>query len=228
MITREFFTFDDVGERLGDPEAVRQAILQHKLVPYVELVQCTCTKNSRTDDFPPSGSNEFSEWVDLSFADDEHEVIGEGSPLAGWFTADYALNGWFRVDDHDASRLARARDSIFSAVTVVVDRNNDKRERFLAKQRTSLTSLWFRMVDIERSIVDPDRVPEEDKPLGTRERATLLCIIGALAAHAKIDIAQHMKAGQTIAAMMPDVKLSSRTIGEHLKAVREAMDSRKG
>lgn len=67
-----------------------------------------------------------------------------------------------------------------------------------------------------------------DKPLDARERTTLLCIIGALAEHAKLDLAQPMKAGEAVAAMMPDVKLSGRTIGEHLKAVREAMDSRKG
>lgn len=78
----------------------------------------------------------------------------------------------------------------------------------------------------------PARVPPEpsksEKPLDTRERASLLCIIGALAEHAKLDLSQPMKAGDAIAAMMPDVKLSGRTIGEHLKAVREAMDSRKG
>lgn len=66
-----------------------------------------------------------------------------------------------------------------------------------------------------------------DKPLDARERTTLLCIIGALAEHAKLDLSQPMKTGDAIAAMMPDVGLSGRTIGEHLKAVREAMESRK-
>ncbi|GEM_PF-3768658 len=78
-----------------------------------------------------------------------------------------------------------------------------------------------------KSGTTPERAHDTDKPLDGRERATLLCIIGALAQNAKLDLSQPMKAGEAIAAMMPDVKLSSRTIGEHLKAVREAMDSRK-
>ncbi len=68
-----------------------------------------------------------------------------------------------------------------------------------------------------------------NKPLDARERTTLLTIIGALAAAANLDLSQHNKAGDTVAAMLDaqGVKLSGRTIGEHLKAVREAMDSRK-
>jgi hypothetical protein len=98
---------------------------------------------------------------------------------------------------------------------------------------------WARSLDIEvpRPLSDAvDRFanlsPEPAKagaadPLDSRERTTLLCIIGALAAHAQLDLSQPLKTGNAIAAMMPDVKLSGRTIGEHLKAVREAMDSRK-
>lgn len=69
----------------------------------------------------------------------------------------------------------------------------------------------------------------EDKKLDTRERTTLLTIIGALADAARLDLNQHNKAGDAVAAMLrsKEVTLSGRTIGEHLKAVREAMDSRK-
>ena len=81
-------------------------------------------------------------------------------------------------------------------------------------------------VTFERVAASPP--PPVDKPLERRERATLLCIIGALAANAKLDLSQPMKAGEAIVDMMPDVNLSPRTIGEHLKAVRNAMDSRKG
>lgn len=68
-----------------------------------------------------------------------------------------------------------------------------------------------------------------EKPLDDRERTSLLCIIGALASNAHLDLSQPHKAGAVVAAMLPgEVKLSARTIGEHLKGVREAMDSRKG
>jgi len=72
-------------------------------------------------------------------------------------------------------------------------------------------------------------VKDADKSLDARERTTLLCIIGALAENATLDLSQHIKAGEAVAVMLDakGVKLSGRTIGEHLKAVREAMDSRK-
>lgn len=65
-----------------------------------------------------------------------------------------------------------------------------------------------------------------EKPLGERERGTLLCIIGALAKHAGLDLSQPMKAGDTVATMAPELSLSGRTIGEHLKKVGPAMESR--
>ena len=70
---------------------------------------------------------------------------------------------------------------------------------------------------------------DADKPIDTRARATLLVIIGALAEYAKVDLSKHHKAGVAVAAMLAakGVKTSSRTIGEHLKAVRAAMDRRK-
>ncbi len=68
--------------------------------------------------------------------------------------------------------------------------------------------------------------PAQAKPLGTRERDTLLCIIGALARQAGLDLSQPMKAGDTVAAMAPELSMTGRTIGEHLKRVGPAMDGR--
>ena len=102
-----------------------------------------------------------------------------------------------------------------------------------------LQELWFQAEDIEKMAsastqpvaqqgekADPTKQP---KPLDTRERTTLLAIIGALADATKLDLTQHMKAGDAVSAMLDvkGVKVSGRAIGEHLKAVREAMDSRK-
>lgn len=67
-----------------------------------------------------------------------------------------------------------------------------------------------------------------DKPLDERERSSLLCIIGALARMAQIDISQPYKAAEQVAAALNQaaVPLAPRTIGTHLKAVPEALDRR--
>ena len=67
----------------------------------------------------------------------------------------------------------------------------------------------------------------ENGALGTRERTTLLCIIGTLAKSANMDLSQPMKMGDAVAALIPDVQLSGRTIGDHLKRVSEALESRR-
>lgn len=77
----------------------------------------------------------------------------------------------------------------------------------------------------------PGDTPEAggDKPLRERERATLLCIIGALADLAKVDLSQHHKAGGQVEAMLSvkGIELSARTIGDHLRAAREAIERRR-
>ncbi|MGY3038681.1 hypothetical protein ACVWWQ_000268 [Rhodanobacter sp. TND4EL1] len=112
-----------------------------------------------------------------------------------------------------------------------------------------LQELWFQSEDIEKmanastqpvtprvETSGPANQPKprngrerSDMPLDTRQRTTLLTIIGALADAAKLDLGQHYKAGEAIASMLDakGVKLSARTISEHLKAVSEAMDSRR-
>lgn len=109
-----------------------------------------------------------------------------------------------------------------------------------AKLRPSDILAWARSLDIAvpqplsdavTRFADPSPEPAKasvDNPPDSRVRKTLLCIIGALAEHAKLDLSHPMKAGDAIAAMMPDVKLTGRAIGEHLKDVADAMDSRKG
>jgi hypothetical protein len=74
-----------------------------------------------------------------------------------------------------------------------------------------------------------DREPP-DLPLDSRQRTTLLTIIGALASAANLDLSQPYKAGGAVAVMLDrqGVKLAGRTIGDHLRAVHEAMDRRKG
>lgn len=70
---------------------------------------------------------------------------------------------------------------------------------------------------------------EQDKPLTTRERNTLLTIIGVLCAAEGIDITTHRKAGDVIEGMAADLGISigAQAIGNHLQGVPQAMEGRK-
>ena len=67
----------------------------------------------------------------------------------------------------------------------------------------------------------------EDRGLDPRERKTLLCIIGALAKAAKVDISIPYKAGSVIEKMLAGRKISGRRIGDHLKQVPGALEDLK-
>jgi len=64
--------------------------------------------------------------------------------------------------------------------------------------------------------------------LDARERTTLLCVIGALAESAGIDLSKHNKAGEVVSAMLDKrgIDISGRAIGEHLRKVAAALQSR--
>ena len=226
MAIREFLSYREVCDQLADVEAVRQAILFQRLPAYIELHDCSCTVRSRTVEFPEDGSNPFADWFSCSFGDDPPDAIADG-PLAGWFQREYMLRGWFHVDPDSATAIARMEHGDAARVTVLGDRGGGASTAFHPDEHFELADLWFRAADVVNLGANSGSVADR-KSLEPRERTTLLCIIGALAAHTKLDLSQPMKAGNAIAAMMPDVNLSGRTIGEHLKAVRGAMDSRKG
>ena len=68
-----------------------------------------------------------------------------------------------------------------------------------------------------------------DKPLGERERATLLVIIGALAEKAKIDVSHPTTAAKTImrSVELLGAKLSRQAIERKLKLVPDAVEKHK-
>lgn len=106
--------------------------------------------------------------------------------------------------------------------------------RAMGKRVGDLNASTKRIAELEaelaafRNATPAAPAEDADKPLDRRERTTLLTIIGALAAEAGIDLTRHNKAGEALAAKLDEmnVKLNGRTIGDHLRAVREAMDSR--
>lgn len=67
------------------------------------------------------------------------------------------------------------------------------------------------------------------KPLDARERTTLLCIIGALTDVAKVKLSEPYAAAKPIAdaLSLKGVRIQPRRIGDHLKRVQAAIDSRK-
>jgi hypothetical protein len=65
-------------------------------------------------------------------------------------------------------------------------------------------------------------------PIGTKERTTLLAIIGALAEMAKIDITNPTKAANAIVRQFEEQgrRIGQRTVEEHLKRVRDAQEAK--
>ena len=68
-----------------------------------------------------------------------------------------------------------------------------------------------------------------DRPLGERERATLLTVIAALAETAGVDLSQPTKASGQIEAMTIQTlktRIPARTVESHLKAIPDALERR--
>lgn len=65
--------------------------------------------------------------------------------------------------------------------------------------------------------------------VGTKERNTLLTIIGVLCEQAKLDITHHSKAAGVIAAWgaSSGISIGETTVEEHLKKARAAMDTKR-
>ena len=67
-----------------------------------------------------------------------------------------------------------------------------------------------------------------DRPIGQRERTTLLVIIAALAKLARIDVSKPSSAASAIESQTAEmgVRIAARTIENHLNRIAEALDSR--
>ena len=64
-----------------------------------------------------------------------------------------------------------------------------------------------------------------DKPLGQRERTTLLTIIAALAKEAKVDVSKPVKSGQIISALIAAIgyEVAPNTVAGHLRTLRKTL-----
>lgn len=80
--------------------------------------------------------------------------------------------------------------------------------------------------DIDRKVLATTKIT--DKPLASKERNTLLIIIAALAAEAKIDLTKPSKAGETIAHLTEKIgaPVDHATIEGKIKLMKNALESR--
>tara|TARA_B100000686_G_scaffold330530_1_gene392898 strand:- start:745 stop:1407 length:663 start_codon:yes stop_codon:yes gene_type:complete len=93
------------------------------------------------------------------------------------------------------------------------------------------TQLGVRVEALEASVqqMPPKSADALDKPLGEKERTTLLVIIGALAEKAKIDVSHPTTAAKTImrSVELLGAKLSRQAIERKLKLVPDAVEKQK-
>jgi hypothetical protein len=187
---------------------------------------------------PNSGLDSFGDWSK------------RGSDRGTGYGAVYTLTGIFVVSPQNMRWIAEEATAtgwpITNLVAVAPVRDteggefpkgyfvlvSDRGSESLPIPKDAKDFLFFardieRLVTLSETPLESKR--EEEPELEARTRTSLLCIIGALADAAKLDLGQHYKAAQAIASMLDAkaVKLSTRTISEHLKAVPEAMESRK-
>jgi hypothetical protein len=79
---------------------------------------------------------------------------------------------------------------------------------------------------LEALISNPE--PDTKRPIGRRERTTLLTIIAALAKLARIDVAKPSSAAAAIESetVLMGTRVAARTIEEHLKRIPEALENK--
>ncbi|MGC2783468.1 MAG: hypothetical protein WA397_06455 [Roseiarcus sp.] len=80
--------------------------------------------------------------------------------------------------------------------------------------------------ELERLFSDPE--PATERPVGRRERMTLLVIIAALAKRAKIDVTKPSSAATAIESQtsLLGARVAARTIENHLKRIPEALENK--
>jgi hypothetical protein len=79
---------------------------------------------------------------------------------------------------------------------------------------------------LEAHISEPE--PGTDRPIGRRERSTLLVIIAALAKLARIEVAKASSAAASIESQtaLMGVRVAARTIENHLRRIPEALENK--
>ena len=90
----------------------------------------------------------------------------------------------------------------------------------LVVRRPALDEFIRRHAPVPAPTADP-----LDKPLGQRERTTLLTIIAALAKEANVDVSKPVKSGQIISDLIAaiDYEVAPNTVAGHLRTLRKTL-----
>lgn len=122
----------------------------------------------------------------------------------------------------------------FQAIAAIEQAQSDLVSPITAERAVSLMQTK-NIEGVRKIVAENDRLrnalyaqANNDLPLDPRERATLLCIIAALAKMAKMDLTHPHSAAKEIGLRLPgDVKVSAGVIAKHLQRVSDAVESRK-
>ena len=90
----------------------------------------------------------------------------------------------------------------------------------LGVRRPALEAFIRQHVPVQAPTADP-----LDRPLGQRERTTLLTIIAALAKEANVDVSTHAKSGEIISNLIAAIgfKVAPNTVSGHLRTLRKTL-----
>ena len=90
----------------------------------------------------------------------------------------------------------------------------------LGVRRSALDEFIRQHVPVQAPTGDP-----LDKPLGQRERTTLLTIIAALAKEANVDVSKPVKSGQIISALISAMghEVAPNTVAGHMRTLRKTL-----
>ena len=90
----------------------------------------------------------------------------------------------------------------------------------LGVRRPALEEFIRQLVPVQAPTSDP-----LDKPLGQRERTTLLTIIAALAKEAKVDVTKPVKSGQIISSLIEAIgyEVAPNTVAGHMRTLRKTL-----
>lgn len=131
----------------------------------------------------------------------------------------------FLFDETERNTHSAINADSFKALQV----ERDALSARLDNAKTEYTKLRNERDEIRKELQQFKAAEQQDAPLDTRERNTLLTIIGVLCSANGIPITTHRKAGDIIEGMAAELGISigAQAIGNHLQGVPQAMASRK-
>lgn len=223
MEPRVFYTLEEVSQRVGSREHLRELVEFHGLRLYCRLwgdIGEHIGSDLSGDNLRATGGYQEAAW----------KVIGTvpAEDIPGGVCR-YVLDGWFKLGSLPSMLLAFGR-SVADPHIASFDPHGLELGLFYGYGRkVSPDDARVRRSELDALLESPTKEEHVPRPLDGRERTTLLAMIGGIASVAGIDLTQPYKAAvQVEAALQAEgVTISARTIGDHLKAVRNALDSRK-